>query len=305
MNNAVQVYFYQGKEHYYVGEEESPRFVDLFPRGLLSFLRMNETRMRHYAMALEAAAGEARNDCEAGDTALRLALMEPPSICSFFLPVTLNWLAQLDEGHIPIEGAFSEFAREVLELQRQANDLIFHVLDVDGENSEKPISQRMSEYYRDGDPRQLFRFSQPDLRFELCREDFAEVLRPTCLHDLVEWTLRLCVLREIPMRCCKHCSCYFTFTGRSTAEYCELTRDVKGRTCREVGAMSTWEESKKGDELFRLYRREYKRRFVWTKTGRISPEELYAWGARAREKMADCKEGKISREEFLEWLKGE
>ena len=53
----------------------------------------------------------------------------------------------------------------------------------------------------------------------------------------------------------------------------------------------------------RTYRREYKKRFAWTKSGKILPEELYAWGERAREKKAECDSGKITLEEYTTWLK--
>lgn len=57
------------------------------------------------------------------------------------------------------------------------------------------------------------------------------------------------------------------------------------------------------DTVFKEYRREYKKRFAWIKAGKILPEDFYAWGERAREKMAECEEGKLTLKEFSDWLK--
>jgi len=51
------------------------------------------------------------------------------------------------------------------------------------------------------------------------------------------------------------------------------------------------------------YRREYKRRFAWIKSGRISKDEFYAWSKLALEKKKECNDGIISREVFDEWLR--
>ena len=92
-------------------------------------------------------------------------------------------------------------------------------------------------------------------------------------------------------------------TGHGGTEYCDRPAVEKGRTCKEIGAFRVWEKSKSTDEAFKLYRREYKKRFAWIKAGKVLPEEVYAWGEKAREKKAECEEGKITLEEFEKWLK--
>ena len=105
------------------------------------------------------------------------------------------------------------------------------------------------------------------------------------------------------MRQCKNCGRLFAVTGHGGTEYCDRPADDKGRTCKEIGAFRVWEKSKSTDEAFKVFRREYKKRFAWTKTGKITPATLYAWGERAREKKAECEAGNISLEEYQEWLK--
>lgn len=131
---------------------------------------------------------------------------------------------------------------------------------------------------------------------------FAEVLHPTYLSDFVEFSLRKCVKREQRMRICSYCGKYFAIPRRNTAEFCNLTVDENGHTCREVGAVKRWAEKKNSDELFKEYRREYKKRFNWIKAGKISPGAFYAWSAAAKGKRDECAAGKMSFDEFKEWL---
>ena len=52
-------------------------------------------------------------------------------------------------------------------------------------------------------------------------------------------------------------------------EYCSRVFDSRGRTCKEVGAMRQYVQSHAQDELLKIYRREYMRRFAWIRVGKI------------------------------------
>ena len=70
-----------------------------------------------------------------------------------------------------------------------------------------------------------------------------------------------------------------------------------------MGAFQQWTLKQADDPVFKVYRREYKRRFAWIKAGRISDSEFYAWSEQAREQKKKCDEGSITAEEFGRWLK--
>ena len=190
-------------------------------------------------------------------------------------------------------------------MQKQIQRLFQSVLDIElGKKSSVP--ELMAAYYnREGtDTLNTFQFSALPLKFELVdKNTFAEVLYPNSVYNLIDYSLRKCIQQEQRMRICKNCGLYFAVKGRGTAEYCDITTDEKGRVCKEIGALKHWMKSKEDDEVFNAYRREYKKRFAWTKTGKISPAALYAWGEKAREKKAECDNGTITLEEFREWLK--
>ena len=131
---------------------------------------------------------------------------------------------------------------------------------------------------------------------------FVEVLHPNSIYDLIDYHVRECIRQEVRLRRCKNCGRYFAIQLRSTAEYCDRAIDARGRTCKDVGAITQWTKSKKDDTLFTDYRREYKKRFARTKVGKYDVEALYAWGERAREKLARCRAGELSVDAFHEWL---
>ena len=92
-------------------------------------------------------------------------------------------------------------------------------------------------------------------------------------------------------------------TGHGGTEYCDRPADEKGRTCKEIGAFRVWEKSKSTDEAFKVFRREYKKRFAWIRAGRITKDEFYEWSERAREKRDECDTGKLTLKELEAWLK--
>ena len=121
--------------------------------------------------------------------------------------------------------------------------------------------------------------------------------------DMISFSLQTCVERNITVRRCKNCGRYFAQTGRVSAEYCDRTPLDGQSSCRAMGAFQQWTLKQADDPVFKVYRREYKRRFAWIKAGRISDSEFYAWSEQAREQKKKCDEGIITAEDFQRWLK--
>lgn len=123
------------------------------------------------------------------------------------------------------------------------------------------------------------------------------------LQVMISFSLQTCVERSITVRRCKNCGRYFAQTGRVSAEYCDRTPLDGQSSCRAMGAFQQWTLKQADDPVFKIYRREYKRRFAWIKAGRISDSEFYAWSEQAREQKKKCDEGSITAEDFQRWLK--
>ena len=231
----------------------------------------------------------------------------------YFELLRLDWLERLDMVDSTAPGDFqdllphkkiSHLCSSIDTMQKQIKGLIAQVLDMDGEK--KPVSEKMVAYYNTegGDTLNTFQFQPQTTNFEVIdRKIFAEVLYPKDIYDLIDFHVRECVKREVRMRVCKNCLRYFAVTGKASTEYCGRICDSKGRTCREMGAINTWTQRKQGDEVFKEYRREYKKRFARINAGKLTKSVFYAWSEEARKKKEDCDNGTITPEDFSRWLK--
>ena len=188
--------------------------------------------------------------------------------------------------------------------QRQVLRFFALVLDVDSAGRD-PQRQAAQKYLYDmpKDP-DLFRFRPIPLSFEPVEPGrCSPVLYSAGIADMIDYSLRSCVERGVTVRRCKHCGRWFPQTGRVSAEYCERPVARGQQTCREAGAFQQWTKKQSDDPVFRVYRKEYKRRFAWIRAGRISDTDFYAWSEQAREMKKKCDRDVITLEEFTEWLK--
>lgn len=232
----------------------------------------------------------------------------------FFEQTRLDWMHRLDligTSHneklvdlLPIK-ELTHIPSAIDDMQKQIKRIFEMVLDIDKEN--EPVQKRMTSFlrYEKANSRRTFEFAPSlPLHFEVTGHDaFGEVLYPKDVYDLIEFSLREAIKREQRMRICKNCGRYFAIARRSTTEYCDRPIDEKGRTCKDMGSIIQWTKDRANDEVFKIYRREYKRRFAWIKAGRVTAEEFYAWSESAREKKVECDTGAISLEEYQQWLK--
>lgn len=290
-----------------------------FPESLLSLLYLDLGTVELLAKKIDKAIREflpSNDDSYVGE--VLAALDELAAIHVYFELVRLEWRCRFAE--LKASGSedrvewlprkrITHIPSNVAEAQRQILELFDHALNMDSGN--EPLPERMAHYYRTYEtarhrdaPSRPFQFERHSVCFETANnKTFTDVLYPDSIYDLISFHLSECVKRETRLRVCKNCGRYFAIQGRSNAEYCNRVFDQKGRTCKEMGAIALWTKNKSSDEAFKLYRREYKKRFAWIKAGRALPEEVYSWGERAREKKRECEEGKITLEEFEEWLR--
>ena len=49
---------------------------------------------------------------------------------------------------------------------------------------------------------------------------------------------------------------------------------------KKIGGFRAWERSKHGNALFGRFYREYERRFIWIRDGRIELYDFYVWSKR-------------------------
>ena len=285
-----------------------------FPESLLSFLDFDieQIRLAFQPLADGVRKVIAEKSREQSDRVCQM-FAGLTNYHPYFVLLFLDWRYRLDrawylgyefpQNYLQVE-YLDEMPDNLERLQRQALELLTHIWVEDA--SEKSVDEKMTAYYLEAEQagKDVFRFRPQKMSYELMyRQTFAEFLCPDTVYDLIDYHLRECLKREIKMRRCKNCGRLFAVTGHGGTEYCDRPADDKGRTCKEIGAFRVWEKSKSTDEAFKVFRREYKKRFAWIKAGRITKDEFYDWSERAREKRDECDAGKVTLEEFESWLR--
>ena len=313
-----KTYIDSGREYYEytdVTDREQTIKKDFpFPESLMELLYMDTQELESITRKMDKALMsfyQSRDYNELQIVEAGLNELAPRHIC--FELLRLDWLERLDMVDSTAPRDFqdllphkkiSHLCSNIDTMQKQIKGLIAQTLDMDGEK--KSVSEKMAAYYNaeGGDTLNTFRFQPQTMSFEVIdHKVFAEVLYPRDIYDLIDFHVRECVKREVRMRVCKNCLRYFAVTGKASTEYCGRICDSKGRTCREMGAINTWTQRKQGDEVFKEYRREYKKRFARINAGKLTKSAFYAWSEEARRKKEDCDGGVISPEEFSRWLK--
>ena len=314
MGFSYKVWIAEGREHFAYGNQQTEKkdfpfseslmdllyldvwaFGDLFEGMGKSLTSLHESKDQRYAeevlSALDAVAKKhIYFELLRLDWRERLAKAKVQGYLNI-----VDLLPRKELTHIPVN---------LYTMQEQIKTLLAQVLDLDG--GKEPVQKKMVDYYnaKGGDSLNTFQFQPQPMRFEaIDRKTFTEVLYPKHIYDIIDYFVRELVKREQPVRICKSCGRYFAITGRTDMEYCDRPMDDKGRTCKDMGAIILWNAKRKDDEVFKVYRREYKRRFSWIKAGKIEQADFYAWSEKAREEKAKCDAGQISLQEFHAWLK--
>ena len=252
------------------------------------------------------------NNRQAGTDAL-VALSELANRHIYFKLLYVRWFdrfarmgAHNDCGSAEDQQMLAELKEVVEQLpqyQKQIQKFFELVLDVD-QAGRDPQKQAWSNYYHNEpkDP-ELFRFRPIPVSFEPTEEGLCSpVLYSASIFDMIDYSLRTCVERDITVRRCKNCGRWFPQMVRVSAEYCERPVPKGQEVCREIGAFKQWTKKQSDDPVFKIYRREYKKRFAWIKAGNIDDDSFKLWSKKAREEKKKCDSGIITLEEFKQWL---
>ena len=223
----------------------------------------------------------------------------------YFKLLYLQWFWRKASGSI--EPGMAEEMRQLPEqlslCQKQAQKFVENILDVD--RVDRDIQKNVRANYVFDQPRDadLFCFKPIPVSFgPVGEDDCGTILYPNTIRDLIDFSLRDCVAKSIPVRRCRNCGRYFPIIGRITAEYCSRPKP-SGKLCRNIAPVQRWAKNSKKDLVFSEYRREYKRHFAWIKAGKISEEQFAAWAKQAKAKKHECDAEEISLDEFKAWLK--
>ena len=107
-----------------------------------------------------------------------------------------------------------------------------------------------------------------------------------------------------PIKKCQNCGMYFIPTSKVDEIYCDYPKE-NGKTCREQGAMLSYQNRLKEKSAYGEYRKLYQQKFTQVnknKDDKKLKQDFETWKKQAKEKIKDMKKGKLTENEVYEWI---
>ena len=142
-----------------------------------------------------------------------------------------------------------------------------------------------------GDERFSIEPPQVSIRYEVLniggRPELTELLYFDRLADFVYVELMRGLQRGYLPKRCLNCGRWFLQQPGSDFHYCpRVAPGELEKTCREVGALSSFQAKVRNSEIWQLHQRAYKKYFARTRTGTLSRDDFDSW-ARQAESLRD------------------
>ena len=107
-----------------------------------------------------------------------------------------------------------------------------------------------------------------------------------------------------PIKKCQNCGMYFIPNSRLDEIYCDYPKE-NGKTCREQGAILSYNRRLQEKSAYAEYRKTYQQKFAIVnknKNDKNLKKEFDNWKKQAKEKIAKLKHGELSEDEVYEWI---
>lgn len=136
-----------------------------------------------------------------------------------------------------------------------------------------------------------------------------ELFTPICFNcHIIESACFISILELIknntPIYICKNCGNHFIPSSKKNTLYCNNIYE-HGKTCQEIGAMITYNEKLKKDEINSLYRKTLSAKKMLANRNPDIPmylKKYEQWKKEANKFKKDIKQGLKTEEEFLKWI---
>ena len=125
------------------------------------------------------------------------------------------------------------------------------------------------------------------------------IIEAACFISILEL-----IKNNTPIYICKNCGNYFIPSSKKNTLYCNNIYE-HGKTCQEIGAMITYNEKLKKDEINSLYRKTLSAKKMLANRNPDIPmylEKYEKWKNEANEFKKDIKNGLKTEEEFKNWI---
>ena len=165
--------------------------------------------------------------------------------------------------------------------------LFYHVKSSFEENA-KTIAEKLKSSHQKYDN---------DLFLSFCFN--CHTIESACFITLLEL-----IKNNTPIYICKNCGKYFIPSSKKNTLYCDNIYE-HGKTCQEIGAMITYNEKLKKDEINALYRKTLSAKKMLANRNPDIPiylEKYEKWKEEANKFKDDIKQGLKTQEDFKNWV---
>lgn len=124
------------------------------------------------------------------------------------------------------------------------------------------------------------------------------------IFDMLNLEFTKMLETDIRLRKCKRCGRYFIMKGNYDTNYCDRILEGQTRTCQELAAQDNYKAKAAENPALKIYSKYYKRFAARLRSKQLKEKDFNTWRYQAITKRNDCLDGKITTEEYVQWLEG-
>lgn len=110
-----------------------------------------------------------------------------------------------------------------------------------------------------------------------------EKMQFTHLSDFVHTDFFRGLMKESIPKTCRLCGRYFLQEEGVSYEYCDHAPLNRDKTCREIGALASFQNKVKSNEVWQIHQRAYKKYYARVMKGTMTKGEFHAWRMEAEQ----------------------
>ena len=122
------------------------------------------------------------------------------------------------------------------------------------------------------------------------------------IKDMLELELTKMLEQNVRFRKCKRCGKYFIMKGNYDTHYCDRIAEGETRTCQQLAALENYKAKIADNKAVPIYNKYYKRYAARVRVHQLKEDEFNKWRYQAITKRDECYDGKITPEEYVEWM---
>lgn len=122
------------------------------------------------------------------------------------------------------------------------------------------------------------------------------------VEQILELEFTKMLEQNVRFRKCKRCGKYFIMKGNYDTNYCDRVAEGETRTCQQIASQENYKARHADNKAIQIYNKYYKRYAARVKVNQIKEQDFNTWRYQAIRKRDECSDGKITPEEFTEWM---